>query len=288
MYQLIQSIFPNIYTILQPLHIAAKLGHIRLVKLIVDFTRSTILMLDVDGQTTLHTAVKQSYPKVTKILLEAADPKGLQMENGVGNTILDMVSLGELGFRIQRFWQHQGNSMELAKDVDAFERYPEVYTRKLEQELPKMDAIIDTLFADGRLKRQTKLATELTKFSSMMKERLSAAEAARLTRVQVPKEEVSENKNPQDTLDIEETFSIIVAALKDLTVKRQLVHLIDVQKSVGADLEKAGKAGNRDRVNWRKKDEDGLEVEQDKDEQEKRQSMVWPCIRAVVNRSRWG
>ena len=73
-------------TNLQPLHIAVKLGHIRLVKLIVEFTKSPILMLDVDGQTTLHAAVKLCYAQVISILLVAADPKCLQMENSVGNT----------------------------------------------------------------------------------------------------------------------------------------------------------------------------------------------------------
>ena len=75
-------------TNVQPLHIAVKLAHIRLVKLIVEFTKSPILMLDVDGQTMLHAAVKLCYAQVISILLVAADPKCLQMENSVGNTFL--------------------------------------------------------------------------------------------------------------------------------------------------------------------------------------------------------
>lgn len=257
--------------VLQPLHIAVKLGYIRPVKLIVEFTKSTILMPDVGGQTTLHIAVKACYPKITSILLAAADPKGLQMENSVGNTLLDIASLGELGSRIHRLSQSQGNSInELGViNVEAFHRYPEAYIQKMDKELPKLHAILDTLFADGRLKSHTKIATELTKFASMMGERLSAAKVAR-----VPEKEVEvENKNLQDSHDVETTFSIVLAALKDLTVNRQLVHLIDVQRSVGADLEKV----RRKRLPGHSKDEDKMGPEQDENE-EKGRSMVWGYV----------
>jgi len=43
------------------------------------------------------------YPQITSVLLAAADPRGLQMENTVGNTIIDMISLNELNSRIERF-----------------------------------------------------------------------------------------------------------------------------------------------------------------------------------------
>ena len=151
--------------------------------------------------------------------------------------------------------------------VNPFRRYSEAYIQKLEKELPQMHAILDTLFTDGRLKSQTKLATELTKFCNKMSELLSAAAL-------VPtKEKASENKDPLDTSDINETRSVVVAALKDLTVNRQLVHLIDVQKSVGTDLEKAGESRSG---NWRtrRKDENELEAERDEDEKES-QSMVY-------------
>ena len=226
-------------------------------------------MLDVDGQTTLHAAVKLYYPQITSILLAATDPKGLQMENSVGNTPLDMVSLSELGFRIQRFPHSQMNTMtelKLGGGVESFYRYPRNYIQKLQKELSKIHAILDVLFADGRLKNQTKLATELTKFVSMMKERLLAAEAAH---ARSPKEEktsadknrmaaahlsrfpkASEDKNPKDACDLEKTSSIVFGVVKDsLTVNRQLIHLIDVQKSVGADLEKVvNRSSDRSRM----------------------------------------
>ena len=271
----------NVYIILpQPLHIAVKSGRIRLVKLIVEFTKSTILMLDVHGQTTLHAAVKLCYPQVTSILLAAADPRGLQMENTVGNTLFEMASLSELSSRIQRFSQNQVNSMSELEisGVSPFYRYPGVYIQKLQRDLPQIHAILDVLFADGTLKSQTKLATELTKFVSMMKERLSSAEAAHTARLaRIPKEvKVSENKDPQDARDVEKTLSIVVGALKDSTVNRQLIHLIDVQKSVGVDLEKAGSRHPSGIWGW--KDEGELEAERDEDKDEKAQSMVWQHI----------
>ena len=255
-------------------------------------------MLDVDGQTTLHAAVKSNYPQITSILLAAADPKGLQMENSVGNTLLDMVSLGELGSRIQRFPHSQMNTLtelKLAGGVESFYRYPGSYIQKLQKELLKIHAILDVLFADGRLKSQTKLATELTKFASMMKERLSAAEAAH---ARFPKEEetpvrmaaghlsrfpeASADKNPKDAFDLEKTSSIVFGALKgSSTVNRQLIHLIDVQKSVGADLEKVvNRSSDRNRMQkYNLKGE--LDAEQEEEEEggeEKAQSMVWPYI----------
>ena len=237
-------------------------------------------MRDVDGQTTLHAAVKKCYPKITSILLAAADPKGLQMENSVGNTILDIASLNELSPRIQQFSQNSGYPMtELGiNDFNHFYRYSKAYIQQLENELPKLHSILDVLFADGRLKSQTTLATELTKFAKMMGERLSAAKAAEAARApQPPKEEiVTDVHNPQATL------STVLAALKDVTVSRQLVHLIDVQKSVGADLEKVNLPCNY----WRRqKVEDGLEAEQsDEDGKEKGQSMVWQYIYTSADR----
>ena len=225
-------------------------------------------MRDVDGQTTLHAAVKKCYPKITSILLAAADPKGLQMETSVGNTILDIASLNEFNPRIQQFSQILYPKTELRiNDVNPFYRYSKAYIQQLEKELPKLHSIFDVLFADGRLKSQTKLATELTKFAKMMGERLSAAKAAEAARApQPPKEEiVTDVRDPQATL------STVLAALKNVTVSRQLVHLIDVQKSVGTDLEK---------VTWRRqKVEDELEAKQsDEDRKEKGQSMVWQYI----------
>jgi len=257
-----------------PLHIAVKLGHIRLVKLIVEFTKSSILMLDVDGQTTLHAAVKLCYAQVTSILLAAADPKGFQMENGVGNTPFDIISLRELNSRIEGF-PHSDMMSNLKIDgVEPFYRYPGDYIQKLQKELPKLHAILDVLLADGRLKSQTKLAKELTKFASMMKERLSGAEAAHTARLaRFAKVEEEKSADPKDSYDLEKTFSIIVGALKGLTVNRQLIHLIDVQKSVGADLEKVGSRSSDKRR--RQKFDGELEAEQDEEEEEKGQSMVW-------------
>ena len=282
----IYSELSDINTNSQPLHIAVKLGHIRLVKLIVEFTKSSILMLDVDGQTTLHAAVKLCYPQVTSILVAAADPKGLQMENGVGITPFDIVSLSELSFRIRGFPQDQMTTMHDPKidDLEPFYRYPEAYIQKLQKELLKLHAILDVLFADGRLKSQTKLATELTKFASMMKERLSAAEAVNTARLaRFPKEEKEATTDPKDAYDLERTFSIVVGALKGLTVKRQLIHLIDVQKSVGADLEKVGNRDS-DESHWRRggrrrrKGEVEAEEEEEEEENMKAQSMVWQHI----------
>lgn len=71
------------------------------------------------------------------------------------------------------------------------------------------------------------------------------------------KERLSAVEDLHHTPDVEETFSIAVAALNDSTVNRQLVHLIDVQKSVGADL------GEGDCGDLRQKDWDGLEAEKD-------------------------
>ena len=267
------STLPDIYFNLQPLHIAVKLGHIRLVKSIVEFTKSSILMLDVDGQTTLHAAVKLCYAEITSILLAAADPKGLQMENGVGNTPFDIISLSELTSRIEGF-PHMITMTQLKMDgVEPFYRYGGEYIQKLQKELPKLHAILDLLLADGRLKRQTKLAKELTNFANMMKERLSVAEAAHTMRLaRLPTEEEEISADPKDKYDLEKTFSIVVGALKGLPVNRQLIHLIDVQKSVGADLEKVGdRSSNEGR---RRKSEGELDEEQDEEEEEKAQSMV--------------
>lgn len=229
-------------------------------------------MRDVDGQTTLHASVKKCYPKITSILLAAADPKGLQMETTVGNTILDIASLNEFNPRIRQFSEILYPKDELRiNDVNPFYRYPNAYIQQLEKELPKLHTILDVLFADGRLKSQTKLATELTKFAKMMGERLSAAKAAKAAHApQPPKEE----EIVIDVYDPQATLSAVLAALKNVTVSRQLVHLIDVQKSVGTDLEKVNLPSDY----WRRqKVEDESEAKQS-DEDGKEKSMVWQYI----------
>ena len=274
----IYSALSDIYTHLQPLHIAVKLGHIRLVKLIVEFSKSSVLMLDVDGQTTLHAAVKLCYAQITSILLAAADPKGLQMENGVGITPIDIISLSKLSSRIEGFpnWNTMFASELKIDGVEPFYRYPGEYIQKMQKELPKLHAILEILLAEGKLKKQKKSTKELIRFASTMKERLSEAEAVHAARLaRVPKEE--EASDPKDRYDLEKTSSIISGALKGSTVNRQLIHLIDVQKSVGADLEKVDKRlsdESQRRRKWKGKGE--LDAEQDdEEEEEKAQSMVW-------------
>ncbi|KAJ7213244.1 ankyrin repeat protein [Mycena rebaudengoi] len=223
-----------------PLHLSVKTGAKIAVKLLVDFSKETVLVRDVVGCTPLHSAVRSGYPEISKILIAAA-PAGLQMENGVGDVPLEIVTLKDLIPRKEAF-QLRANGYGLPGDADLSyangDSPPRFEIEQLEVELPKYRATIEALINDGVLKRGTKVVADMVAFADFMEPRL--AEAKLLPKLEVKYYEVAKPPPPKDVSDNAKVLEVVRAELaKGLGGNRELVHLVDVQKSVQNDLKES-------------------------------------------------
>lgn len=163
------------------------------------------------------------------------------MEDGMGQTPYEIHSLRELTVRLQDFpaTRDAGISEISSSNVQERKRYD---MDKLQVEVPLLRSTIDALVRDSKLEDKTKLTWELNTFVTMMEVRLRTAldaeNAASNTRKPV---EPKVDKNAVDRSDIHKLRKVLLAGLAAAAGSsrdRQLVHLIDVQRSVRANLEK--------------------------------------------------
>ncbi|RDB20232.1 hypothetical protein Hypma_012624 [Hypsizygus marmoreus] len=257
-----------------PLHLAVKVGATRATKLILDFTRSALLMRDIDGSTPLHCAVQRGFGEITEYLVEVGPPEVLYLENGVGEIPIDMATLQET-LNISRTFMNENNGN--GSTLDAFQAIaepPRIIIPDLEKELPLLRSTIERLTHEGRLVQKTKLAEELNRFAEMMETKLAAEKAAEQARpVVVAQDKVEENKSPRDWTDTYRTLKAIAEAVAANPRKRQLVHLVDVQKSVQGNLAryatpKEAKPAHDD------EDDEGLKAEEDAETKGREESLV--------------
>lgn len=201
-----------------------------IVEIIIKFTKLSLLARDATGSTPVHLAVSRAFPKITQMLVEAAPPEALYLENGVGSTPLEIAYLGDL--------------VECTQNVNPpYAQTPPVLIgdkvglsparwnlEHLEVEVPKLAATIEELSQNGKLRKRTKVTTELGKFAKLMETHLETARSR--------KEEVPEGvkKAVVEEQDHAKTIEYLRKCLVSYTGERQLVHLIDVQKSVHSDL----------------------------------------------------
>ncbi|KAJ6473130.1 ankyrin repeat protein, partial [Mycena sanguinolenta] len=210
-----------------PLHLAAKHGFKAAVKMVVEFSKSTALIRDVDGSIPLHCAVRSGFPETIQILVDAA-PAGLHIENGVGEAPLEIATLQDVIARNQIFQsQRYAGQDELNGVTDT---PPRLHVDGLEVELPKLRSTIASLVSGGKLKEGTKVVANMFAFAEYMEWKLVAAKAAR---------------NVDSTVDSSKETGDRAKALANVKVmmgvvdgRRELVHLVDVQTSVQSSLTK--------------------------------------------------
>ncbi|KAJ7165671.1 ankyrin repeat protein [Mycena crocata] len=251
-----------------PLHICAKQGFKTAVRLVVEFSKSTVLVRDVDGSTPLHCAVRSGFPETIQILIDAA-PAGLHMENGVGEAPLEIAALQDLIARNSQLEQQHyggfGNGGELQNVNDS---PPRINIDRADVELPKFRTTVETLLANGILKKGTKVAADMLAFAEHMEWKLVAAKAAR--NVDAAVDTGTESGN------IGKALANVRAGMGVVDGHRQLVHLVDVQTSVQSSLARQQSTV----VQWssRNRDEDGLEPEEDQEVQELKGSFVYSRV----------
>ena len=242
--------------------LAVKRECVTTARAILDFgiDPAIILRKDADGSTPLHIAVQKTNTVMVGLLLQYGPTEQLYTENSVGQTPLDIASLKNLSrvtapVEASRPPQPQANinyQLRLLKNVAPFD------VEKQRIEVPKLRGALDALLADGRLVRDTKLATELLAFAGHMESKL-AIEMARksATGKDTQRGEVA----PQGT--VASTYALLRDAVAARPGHRQLVHLADVQHSVKLCLENEAEKARSVALNWRipKRDEESKEVD---------------------------
>lgn len=243
-------------------------------KLVVEFSKTTALVRDVEGSIPLHSAVRSGFPETIQILVDAA-PSGLHMENGVGEAPLDIAILQDLIARNQQLQNQNygnrfgGNSTELQSVIDS---PPRLAIDRLDVELPKFRTTLEGLVSSGILKEGTKPATDMFAFAEHMEWKLVAAKAARNADSAVA--------SGQEAGDSAMALANVRATMGVVQGHRDLVHLVDVQTSVQSSLSKLSQSDSNDysrrgrRYGRSRQDEDGLAPEEDSEEKELRESYI--------------
>ena len=164
------------------------------------------------------------------------------MEDGVGNTPLEIAAFNWLrastgdSFRgtlptIQLF--NEG-MLHLYRNMD-----PQPITRV---EMKELKGTLDRLIASGRLQKGTKLATDLAAFANKKE-----SEAKKRVESDFPNERVSRteeadgvhNKDIIEGTDAIKTMEYITGVVGARCSARQLVHLVDVHRSVQGSLDRS-------------------------------------------------
>ncbi|PPR01075.1 hypothetical protein CVT24_000396 [Panaeolus cyanescens] len=267
-----------------PLLIAVKQGATSVVKLFLQYLGKESLDRDIDGQTPLLVSVREKYVEITKALLATSSTQGLLMENAVGNTILDIATLNELTKRTGSFRQTVPSPSELSKDnvrylvTGTFDG-----TQDLKKKAHNLRSTIDQLLEEGRLRRSSALTTEFLLLIRNLERRAAALQAAADALPKLPeKKEEEPNPDAVDKVDVEEVYNLVKAAFErikgDPKANRQLIHLMDVQASVKAALDKTWEKSpyeNDSYRYYRRHDNEELDEEEDEERKARNGSMVF-------------
>jgi uncharacterized protein YqgV (UPF0045/DUF77 family) len=234
------------------LHIAVKGGKEALVSILLDYTQDGLLVQDVDGQTPLHCAVARSFSTIVNHLLRVMPKEGLVMENGVGNTPREIIALAELLRCCKELSDVVSRGVdELLPDTyyAIHKRIPVAHFSKYEAELKDLMEIVPEMVDRGTVADERKLhiKTEIQNWVNKMltvfkaaKQREERKEAERKTREEERQKGLPDpNPYPSDTADVKKTFELMTKACESGHFQpRRLIHLLDVQESVGHTLTK--------------------------------------------------
>jgi len=231
---------------LQPLHLAVEAGAVKAVELLLACSHVANAIRDSDGCLPLHIAVRRGFSRIAKLLINAS-PSTLCAEDGVGSTAFESTLLNRFRERMDHFTRDDYIPQVGCVDTSGAEKDLERFDlAHLEKELPRLRKTIDFLLKVGKLRKDTKMEKELVRFAEMMEERLRKLQQTRVDHVEPKK---PEKENPTDVEDYDATCDVVKGALDHIQTgyQRELVHLIDVQKSVDGSM-KSGSSQKPDIV----------------------------------------
>ena len=231
------------------------------------------LLRSQDGSTPLHIATRDSVAAIVRLVGDAGPAEAFQMEDGVGNTPLEIATFN---------WLHISSGGGFRGTLPAMQLFNEGMLHQYRNTDPQLVTLdeakelkdtIDRLVASGRLRKGTKLTTDLTTFADK-----KDAEAKKCAESDSPKEDTAapEDADAEYKKDLVtganaiKTMEYIAGAVGTQRGVRQLIHLIDVHRSVQGSLDKSVyKPYANNSYDYRNKDEEGLEPERVEDQQEK-------------------
>jgi len=287
---------------IQPLHVAIKHGHKALVKTLLAYSKSTVLMRDIDGKTPLHCAAKLQLSDITQQLIVASPPEILFMEDAVGHSPFEIVRLaqftkqfGDYKTQVDNMW---GYSLETIRPNSLLDNHSYVFHGPKEEPLLMMKDVVQRLAKDERIARKIKAdvmlrwierTVEKAKVFKARQEKREQEEAAEKKKQQTHFREDNATLYPSENGDLSKTYKIIKDAVAALSAEmpRQLIHVLDVQASVNATLEKVavkedededeysyGRRSHRRRRLAKYGVEGELEPEEDEDKKARKASIV--------------
>jgi hypothetical protein len=235
------------------------------------FTQDNLFEYDARGFTPLHYAIKQGYAGITEALLKVIPRDGLYLENGVGKTPYEDAEKRAMEPTTTNL--HVNNPLGL-NNCAIIETEGDVGT--MEKELHAVIETMKRLTGNGTLEKGSTLSNAFEKFVSASEGRLAKLKAQEeVAKAEDAKEQSSDDDGSRDIMVPIRTLDVIARAVGPNTVKRTLVHLKDVQKSVGIELARINQ------VEEQPSNRDGLEDEVDKEDEVK--GMVIDNLERAVN-----
>jgi hypothetical protein len=229
----------------------------------------------VNGNTPLHVAVQEGYADLVQLLISASPPLVLHIENGVGDVPLSIahqqallwLTRTKLAQDLPDFLILQHNSISMS---------PRRFKPTTGTEIENLEHTLKVLLSDGRLKQNTKLTTALFTFLQTLEAKLHAAR-------RMPSETISKDeKDPKDEVNRTLTLQHVRTATSKSSGIRQLVHVLDVHRSVRSDLPVQDENTMSTHSFRRNNDGLGLEAEEAGDQA---QSLVFSVI--TIQGKRW-
>ncbi|KAH8991543.1 hypothetical protein EDB92DRAFT_1945881 [Lactarius akahatsu] len=199
-----------------PLMLAVKHENAATVRIILEFgiDPGILLLRDADWSTPLHVAVQNADTVLAEVLLKYGPTQLLYAENSA-----------------PRFPTPTELSMNIWRQLFSPPKGPPLFdVEKQKTEIPRLRATLDTLLADGLLVDGAKLTTELFAFAGRMEGRLAMETA----------QKNAADEGELDSLEPQGSTARTYFALRDAAAARpgtrQLVHMVDVQRSVQRNL----------------------------------------------------
>lgn len=213
-------------------------------------------MLNIDGQTPLHMAAEKSFAECTKLLLAAAPPAAMYMEDCVGNTVVEGAELRELGQRVPSLnldthiadYTHLGPT-EPGLPMDRTIQHVPNPLNVCVESAPRIADMFAALGASqGRYR--AKVHASVTKWAEKRAPRAAALAARKALRDAEekafkekwePQTNTQQAQSPRDRKDVLKTIkhireAVAAASAMGSTPPRRLIHLFEVQQSVAATL----------------------------------------------------
>ncbi|KAI0367118.1 ankyrin [Pilatotrama ljubarskyi] len=254
-----------------PLHIAIKRRSLPAVRLLLQVKAPVFGLRDQSGSTPLHVAVRGALAETVQLVGEAGPSEVLHLEDGVGNTPLEIAT---------QAWLQQATPSGISTNIPPSKSFTEdlhyyyyIPRTIVAKDVKLLKETVDMLLASGRLRNGTKLATELVAFANKLEAEVQKRAEAEAKEDQSA-ELNSDVKAAQDQRDQTKTLAYITGAVAAHPSRRGLVHLFEVHRSVKGSLERS--AQHPKPPCEKSEEEDGLEAEaaEDRDEKAKRHSAI--------------